>query len=203
MKMMRNLLALFLILMFCNLSYSQVIQEDLLKFNQKRNQLTKGGLWALNSWAISNIAYGTVAFYDTPEGEAKYFHQMNALWNTVNLAIGVPGLIKAYKEDLSTFGFRKSIKVQHQTELAYLVNGAIDLSYITTGFILRESAHRFPDSYHQFRGYGNSFILQGGFLFLLDGFKYALHKINANRKLNPIWDDIEFSQSGLGLVIKL
>lgn len=193
-----------LVLIFFSVSLSgQITQDDLLDFNQKRNQLTKGGLWALNGWAVSNIAYGTVAYYTTPEGEAKYFHQMNALWNTVNLAIGVPGIIKAYREDYDTFGFRKTVKVQHQTELAYIVNGAIDLSYIATGVILREAAHRFPDSYHQFRGYGNSFILQGGFLFVLDVFKYALHKTNAQRRLNPMWDDIEFSNNGLGVVINL
>lgn len=201
--MIKQAIILFMSLSLSGTVSSQIRKDDLLDFNKKRNQLTKGGLWALNGWAVSNIAYGTVAYYNTPEGEARYFHQMNALWNTVNLAIGVPGLIKAYTEDYGTFNFRKSVKVQHQTELAYMVNGAIDLSYITTGIILREAAHRFPDSYHQFRGYGNSFIMQGGFLLILDIFKYGLHKINAKKRLNPIWDDIEFSQSGLGVVYNL
>ena len=128
---------------------------------------------------------------------------MNALWNTVNLAIGVPGIIKTYSEDYQAFNFRRTVKVQQQTELAYLVNGAIDLSYITTGIILREAAHRFPESYHQFRGYGTSFVMQGGFLLVLDFVKYGMHKIHSKRALSPIWEKVELSQNGLGLVYHL
>lgn len=178
-------------------SWGQDIQQDLLDFNKKRNQYTKTGMFTLGAWAIGNITYGSIAYFQS-NGEAKYFHRMNVFWNVVNLGISIPGYFSAKSENFNEFGFRKSVKVQHQTEVSYLVNGALDLSYITTGVILRKSANRFPDRYHQLRGYGSSFIFQGGFLLVFDFIKYTLHKINAKKRLSPVWDQIEFSQNGLG-----
>ena len=182
---------------FSTISFAQNIQEDLLDFNKKRNQYRKTGMLTLSSWAVGNITYGSIAYFNS-SGEAKYFHRMNVFWNVVNLGIGIPSYLSARNENNEDYGFRKSVEAQHQTELTFLVNSAIDLSYVTTGFILRESAHRFPDNYHEMRGYGSSFVFQGGFLLVFDFFKYVLHKVNAKKRLSPIWDQIEFSQNGLG-----
>ena len=52
-------------------------------------------------------------------------------------------------------------------------------------------------------GYGNSMILQGGFLLLFDWIAYSIHRKNAKNQLAPILQKIEPSDQEIGLKYKL
>jgi hypothetical protein len=184
-----------LIPLFFTAFFSHAQLQD---FNQKRLQLDKGLMVGLGSWATTNLIVGGIGWGTTPKGEAHYFHQMNFLWNTVNFGLSLPGYFKARNGD-ATISFGSTIREQHKTETIFLINSGLDIGYISSGFLLRSGAKNNLEKQDQMTGYGNSLILQGGFLFLFDITAYVLHKRHANKKLNGFLDNLEISQSGIGV----
>lgn len=60
------------------------------------------------------------------------------------------------------------IESQHKMEKALVFKAGLDLAYIATGFYLKEKAKNTNDNTDRFQGYGESLLLQGGFLFFFD-----------------------------------
>lgn len=172
--------------------------QDLKSFNSERYKTDQKLMLTLGSWATVNMVGSGVAWATLPEGEARYFHQMNVMWNTVNLGLSIPGYIKARKAS-TDISFAETWSEQNQTEKVFLFNGALDIAYMTGGLLLREKAQSDPSRAQMFNGFGNGLLLQGGFLFVFDLTAYAIHKIHANKKLSPLFDKIELSQSGIGI----
>ena len=52
---------------------------------------------SLGSWASANIVGSGIGWARSYSEENKYFHQMNVMWNLVNLGLAIPGYIKAKK----------------------------------------------------------------------------------------------------------
>ena len=67
----------------------------------------------------------------------------------------------------------------------FLINAGLDVAYMGTGFLLRHLSTRNYKRPELLLGYGNSVILQGGFLFLFDGVMYLIQK---NHKLDFLGD---------------
>ena len=156
---------------------------------------------SLGSWASMNIVGSGIAWARSNSEENKYFHQMNVMWNLVNLGLAIPGYIKA-KKDNSVTSVYNLLEAQRKTETVFLVNAGIDLAYIGSGLLLKSRAPNVEKS-SQFLGYGNSMILQGGFLLLFDWIAYSVHRKNAKNQLAPILQKIEPSDQGIGLKYKL
>lgn len=152
----------------------------------------------LGSWAAANMIGSGAAWATLPEGEARYFHQMNVMWNTVNLGLAIPGYIKARKAS-AELSFAETWSEQSQTEKVFLFNGALDIAYMTSGLLLREMAQNDLSRAQMLNGFGNGLLLQGGFLFVFDITAYIIHKRHANKKLSTLFEKIELSQSGMGL----
>ena len=181
---------IFLLVFFSSfISSAQPLQN----FNKERIQIDKRLMLGLGSWATSNFIVSGIGWATAPKGEAYYFHQMNVLWNTVNLGLAIPGYFKAKKE-ARTLTLEETIKVQRRTENIFLINTALDVVYISSGFALRNLAKSDLSKKDRFNGFGNGLILQGGFLFIFDLTAYALHKCHANKFLNKV----EISPNGLG-----
>lgn len=172
--------------------------QDLSSYNQQRLDTDKKLMITLGSWASVNMVGSGAAWATLPSGEARYFHQMNVMWNSVNLALAIPGFIKARRSD-PNISFSETISAQHQTEKVFLFNGALDIAYITGGLLLREMAQNDASKMNMFNGFGNSLLLQGGFLFIFDLTAYVIHKRHANKGLNPFLEKVELSRSGIGL----
>jgi hypothetical protein len=60
------------------------------------------------------------------------------------------------------------------TEKTLLINSALDVGYIGTGFLLKYFSTKASQRNDLLKGYGNSLILQGGFLLVFDLVLYAL-----------------------------
>jgi len=148
----------------------------------------------LGSWATSNFVVSGIGWATVPKSENYYFHQMNVFWNTVNIALAIPGYFKA-KNDNRTLTLNETKKIQRKTENIFLINTGLDVVYITSGFLLRNSTNSNPTYKHRLNGFGSSLILQGGFLFLFDLTAYAIHKLHANKSLNKF----EMSSNGIGI----
>ena len=132
--------------------------------HQQRAMLVLGG------WAVGNIGVG-LALRGNTEGSTRRFHEMNAIWNVVNLGIAGLGYFTLggpETEVLSGWGENVSF------EKILLFNAGLDVGYVLGGLYLRERARRPDADTDRLRGYGNSIVLQGGFLFVFDLVNYFI-----------------------------
>ena len=175
---------------------------QLQQFNKQRCNIDKKLMLSLGSWASANIIGSGIGWATTENEEHKYFHQMNVFWNAINIGLAIPGYIKARngKSQLSLF---KSLEEQRIIEGVHLVNAGLDLAYISSGILLRNKQPKNSNEENQFRGYGNSIIIQGGFLLVYDWIGYMMHRRHAKKQLNPLLQKIEPSAQGIGFILHL
>ena len=175
---------------------------QLQQFNEQRCSIDKKLMLSLGSWASANIIGSGIGWATTENEEHKYFHQMNVFWNAINIGLAIPGYIKARngKSQLSLF---KSLEEQRKIEGVHLVNAGLDLAYISSGILLRNKQPKNSNEENQFRGYGNSIIIQGGFLLVYDWIGYMMHRRHAKKQLNPLLQKIEPSAQGIGFILHL
>ncbi|MBS1600595.1 MAG: hypothetical protein JST75_20385 [Bacteroidetes bacterium] len=177
---MKKFFLLFAAIVFVIEAHSQQNFND--STSQARNRLTKNAMTVLGGWSVANIASGFIIAGQT-NGEAKYFWRMNAYWNFINLGLAGMGYMSARKMMRLHNGFTENYKAQHSIEKLYVFNAGLDLAYIAGGFYLRERGNREsdPKNQDQFRGYGSSIAVQGGFLLVMDCVMYMLHHKNTKR----------------------
>lgn len=188
------LLALFLL--------GSPIYGQLENFNKKRHQIDQRLMAGLGSWAGVNLIGSGIAWATTPKGEAHYFHQMNVMWNTVNLGLAIPGYLKARKAK-NTSSLSETLDEQYKTEKIFLINSGLDIGYMAGGLLLRATAQNFPEQQEMRNGYGTSLLIQGGFLFLFDIIAYATHSSHRHTKLSPLLKNIELSATGIRLRLSM
>ena len=113
--------------------------------------------------------------YFTSDEDIPHFYQMNALWNVVNLGIaglGYWGSVRAApSEDLFS-----AVDAQYGMEKALLCNTGLDTAYMVTCVFLMQYAESTDKNPAVFRGYGQSLLLQGGFLLVFDLVMYAFQR---------------------------
>ena len=193
---MKNCLLACFILTSC---LSASAQLDLKQFNKERLQLTKNGMLVLGSWSAVNIITGGIGLGNST-GETEYFHRMNLIWGSVNLVIAGASYLSLTrrKTDLS---FADTRKEQSRIEKTFLLNGTLDLVYITAGFYLCEKGNSDsnPDKY---KGFGKSVIMQGGALLLFDGMMYIL-QVNHGKKFWKVLDGLQVAPNAVSFNIRL
>ncbi|MGM0478956.1 MAG: DUF6992 family protein [Bacteroidota bacterium] len=149
----------------------------------------------LAGWGGSNLVIGGIG-WATAEGEAKYFHQMNAAWGAINLGIALPSLLR-HQETADSH--QSIIQRQYTTEKILLLNTGLDAAYVSTGFLLRSLAHKNPSSAEQLEGFGNAVLVQGGFLLLFDLTQYFIHQNHRKKQPDAFWGNLSMSPNGIGL----
>ncbi|HEX8517621.1 MAG TPA: hypothetical protein VF868_15595 [Bacteroidia bacterium] len=194
---MKRTLTLLLLALLASGAFSQSADStSLFEFNRSRNKKTTRGLQVLGGWAAANIATSGIMYYNT-KGTDQYFHQMNVMWNGVNAIIAVASLLPKDRNDLD---MKKSLQWQSNTEATFITSAALDILYSSAGLYLTERAKTDPARHDKFKGWGNSLIMQGGFLFILDTAVYVVHKRNG-KKLYNMMDRVRFGTSGLGFKV--
>ena len=148
-------------------------QQEYREFYSESLQTTNTGMYVLGGWAVANIATGAYG-WSRHEGTTKYFHQMNLFWNTVNLGIAGYGLYNNSRLDISAMGRDEIMERHTRTERILLINTGLNVGYIGGGFLMRHLAGRSADHSDLWKGYGNSVIVQGGFLLLFDLVLYGV-----------------------------
>lgn len=153
---------------------SSAQKPDLVKFEKERVRISKNAMITLAGWSVANIVVSSIAT-DTRNKENRAFHQMNVMWGGINLAIAGLGYWGARKEKIDNPTMESAMKHQRRIEKTYLINAGLDVVYVGAGLLMNQTAdnQKKPD---KFRGYGNSIMLQGGFLLLYDGIMYAIHR---------------------------
>lgn len=177
----------------------------LYKYNRERINSTKTAMLVLGGWGVANIAAGLTG-NATAHGEAKYFHQMNAIWGAVNLGIAAASYFGNRRLDPGKDNWQGTVQEQHKIQTIYLVNGALDLAYMAGGLYLREhgKGKLFGTGHDRWKGYGNSLLFQGAFLFLFDGINFTLHHSHGKRLFQRFNDlQLAVSPGGIGMVYSL
>jgi hypothetical protein len=190
---MKNILLLFL---FLSIS-SEILSQNLTlsTFNQERIDLNHKGMTVLGSWAGANLLTNSILLVNS-SGSDKYFYQMNVYWNLVNGALAGLGILQAKKNQGELTAFQ-ALEEQNSTEKVFLINAGLDVAYVMTGVYLLEKSKNSTDNQDMLKGYGQSVILQGGFLLLFDGIMYGVHHAHL-KKGNAIFEHLTFSGNQIG-----
>jgi len=175
--------------------------DPLQNFHQQRKDINETAMLVLGGWAAGNILAGTYCNFNA-SGEAKYFHQFNAMWNAVNLGIATFGYLNAINSDPTMMTNLEILKDYNSLQSFLLLNAGLDAAYIATGFFLKEKSKN-SSSAERLRGYGNSLLLQGGFLLVFDVALYFIHQNNANINLYPHLGSLLAGGVGIGINLKL
>lgn len=191
--MKTHILLLFAILS-APLVYSLYAQSHnpLLEFNQKRLNHQKSAMIVLGSWAAGNLASGAI-FQSRRSGVEKHFHQMNMGWNVVNLGIATLGYWRAGRKNPENGTLASSLRDFNSYQKTLLFNAGLDLGYVGGGLYLMERSRRFSGKKSdQQKGWGQSIILQGAFLFTFDLIAYwtsagYAKNIRPMMTLDPQW----------------
>lgn len=187
----------FLIALFALFTSSIGYTQDLNTLNTERLALTKKGMIVLGSWAIGNIALSPV-LVNNSSGSEKYFHQMNGYWNVVNLLIAGLGYYSAARADSYGLTLSESLKEQQRLEKTLLFNAGLDIAYMVGGLYLRERSENTSDNPQRLEGFGQSLILQGGFLFVFD-IVFYLTQHRHGLKLLGLVDNLALGPAGFKL----
>lgn len=198
---MKFLIRYILLLVFILFKVSSVYgQRDslMLLFDERRISDQKKGMLVLGSWSAGNILTG-LALNPKSAGEDAYFHQMNVLWNSVNLSIAALGYMHAKKEQRVSEPM-SVLEKQLKLEKSLLFNTGLDLAYIATGALLLERSRTIESlkKHNQYRGYGRSIVLQGSFLLLFD-LSFYLVESASSKELNEALKLIYATPNSIGI----
>jgi len=172
---------------------------QLLDINRLRLKTNTVGMSVLGGWALTNIGVGLVMQSQTT-GSTRAFWQMNAGWNAVNLALAGFGLWGALGSDPAAFSLAETAREGRSVETLLWVNAGLDVGYMMTGVWLMERGRREtlsggdPAKADRFTGFGQSLLLQGGFLLVFDTVMALLHRGHNNR----LFDLLEYVQINPG-----
>ncbi len=189
------------LLLLSGLSVAQTASDRLVSFNEKQIRIKKIGMLTLGSWAVGNMAVSGFSI-NGASGSNRHFHQMNVYWNVVNLALAGFGYYGAVRADPSTTDLARSVKDFYGTEKTLLLNAGLDVGYILGGLYLTERAKNPENRRDMLKGFGQSVMLQGGFLLLFDTVLYfVLHQ--QEKELPGLLSSLRFTGSGIALAIRL
>jgi hypothetical protein len=168
-------------------------------FNQERLDLNRKGMTVLGSWAGANLITNGILLANA-SGRDKAFYQMNIYWNVVNGALAGLSLLQKSKNqaDMSAF---QALEEQNSTEKIFLLNTGLDVAYVVGGVYLLEKSKNSTSDQDMLKGYGQSVILQGGFLLLFDGIMYGVHRSHL-KKGRVIFENLSFTGNSFGLNIR-
>ena len=169
------------------------------EFNIDRIHKQQTAMKILGTWAAGNIIIGSIMVGKT-NGATKGFHQMNIGWNAVNLAIAGFGWYATSSIDPNTFDAYTSLQENYKLQKILLFNAGLDVGYMAGGAYLIERSKNTNKHPERLKGWGQSLLLQGGFLFAFDLTAYII-LAQDNDKLKPIINQLSFTPNGVGLLL--
>jgi hypothetical protein len=168
-------------------------------FIQEQQNFQKNAMFVIGGWGIANAITGGVGMFTT-EGQTKYFHQMNAGWGVINAGIAAFGYYGSQQFGLEEPIGMSLLNKNLSLSKAFLFNTGLDVGYIVGGLYLRERAKTATELPERLRGFGNSVILQGSFLFTFDLIAYLLNNQHTVKIQDAIFN-VGSTGNGIGVMI--
>ena len=194
---LNQIIFIIILLSVAATAYSQNAYE----FYSISQQTNKTGMYVLGTWALTNMAAGAYG-WSRYDGSQKYFHQMNLMWNTVNMGIAVYAMYSFSKADPLAMTATEMLRDHLRKENLFLINAGLDVIYIGGGLYMRHLANRGHQRAEMLKGYGNSVILQGSFLLVFDLVMYVIQR-NHRLSYHHIFSSLQIGPTteGVGLAI--
>ena len=162
--------------------------QDSLTFHKEFYQTQQKSLLLLSSWSVGNLALSPFlgnnfkVFRNNFVGDVSsndYFHQMNFNWNLLNAGIAGMSHFLVYKDQRKPWNIQELLIKQKNAEKSIIINMGLDIAYMISGLLIKQSDRNLAIN----QGYGNSLILQGGYLLLYDAiFLGRLKKLSKKYK---------------------
>ncbi|MEJ8801218.1 DUF6992 family protein [Pontibacter sp. H249] len=162
---MRKLLYLLLLLLLPFVTYAQ--SSPLATFNLEQASTLRTGMLVLGGWAILNILLASFKLTTTTRAR-RYFYHMNLYWNIINLLIAGIALHQIISSDKEAMALAESIEQHIWFKKVLYLNVGLDVAYIFLGAYLEQRSKTALLKPERLQGWGQSVILQGFFLLLLD-----------------------------------
>lgn len=181
-----NIKWLVTFLMLLLLFYSPVFgQSDsvLMQINTDHLEFKKDAMTVLGGWAIGNLTVSGFMMTRT-KGADYHFHEMNVFWNIVNLGIAGGAYYGANTTDVSAMSLLETFESQKDFGSILLLNAGLDVAYVMSGVYMRERSKHISKHQNRLKGYGNSLILQGSFLFAFDLILYGINEHSVDNWLD-------------------
>lgn len=178
-----------------------VFAQDNSAFNQKRKNINQAGMIILGSWAVGNIVLNPILARNA-QGSDKYFHQMNVMWNMVNLAIAGFGFYSAFKESPELFSALQTIEEHRKIKKILLINAGLDVGYMLGGLYMMHRSKTATNRPERLKGFGQAVVLQGAFLFVFDLILYSVHAAHGN-SMPQIFEQVSISPMGINFHFRL
>lgn len=185
-------------MLFCSVVLAQEI--DLSIAHEQELNIRKTGMIILGSWAVVNMAIGLYG-RNSLDGTKKYFHEMNFFWNLVNAGIAGAGYYFSLKAEIPT-GYPELLQEQMKFQKILLFNAGLDLAYIMGGVYLMERSKNVQKNTLRFKGYGQSLVLQGAFLFVFDVVLHTIHS-QQNEPLINLLTNLYLTPNQIGFAFRL
>ena len=138
----------------------------------------------LGGWSAINLV--SSPFLKTTAIESwPHFHQMNFNWNLLNAGIVGLSHFLVHRDSKREWNLNQLSTKKTKAEKSIIFNMGLDLVYVISGLIMNKNSDVNKDSDNINIGYGNSLMVQGGYLFLYDAiFLRKLKKIKMQPKFN-------------------
>ena len=175
--------------------------QDANNFYSISQQTNKTGMFVLGTWALTNMATGAYG-WNRYDGSKKYFYQMNLMWNVVNLGIAGYAMYTFSQSDPLAMTAAEMLSDHLSKENLFLINAGLDVLYMGGGFYMRHLAIKGHKRAEMLKGFGNSIILQGGFLMAFDLVMYMIqrqHRLSYDPGIFSV--NLGLTPDGIGLVI--
>ncbi len=151
-----------------NFSNLEKINLDTSILHRNFYKTQENAMKILGGWSALNITLSP--FLKTTSNESwPHFHQMNFNWNLVNAGIAGLGYIGLKKRKEKYWSLSSIEKERTKLKKSLAVNMGLDVCYIIAGCLLKNRVEKLS-THDQARniGFGNSLMLQGGFLLVFD-----------------------------------
>ncbi|WP_266203339.1 DUF6992 family protein [Pontibacter kalidii] len=140
--------------------------QSLSQLNQGQARTLETGMLVLGGWAILNILFSSFKLTKATR-HRKYLYQMNVYWNIINLLIASFALYVILSRDSATLSLAESLQLHDSFKKVLYLSIGLDFGFILLGAYLKERS-RTAIKAEQLQGWGQSIVLQGAFLLLLD-----------------------------------
>lgn len=197
--MKRHHLIIPILLFFAVELYGQnTSQFNIKDAYQQDVKIRKTGMLILGSWAAVNMIAGGIGRSQL-NGEKAYFHEMNLIWNVVNLGIAGAGYYFTLSGEMLS-NSAELLESQVSFQKILLFNAGLDIAYVIGGFYLMERSKNTSKNPERLKGYGKSVILQGGFLLLFDLILHGIHS-NKTAQIPEFLSNLYITPQEFGLVL--
>lgn len=172
---------------------------------QQRLKLDKTHGAVLGGWGVANVATGIIGA-STTSGSHRYFHQMNVGWGVINTGLAYFIRRQVREDQMKATNPAMARMAQQRIEGLLLLNTGLDIAYVAAGWGFTERANNMAAGKSRDRalGFGESLMVQGGFLLVFDVWQYVRHRRQG--KAMEQYDEKQWTlqptANGVGLVYR-